>query len=84
MSKVIRSVKNVTKGYSAAQVKVRDGGSFRSLSLSLCRYCFSPSPTPTALSTSCGDAMDVLGIVRFKPACWPTVTHHHCRFGDMT
>lgn len=33
MSKVIRSVKNVTKGYSAAQVKVRDGGSFRAFSL---------------------------------------------------
>lgn len=27
MSKVIRSVKNVTKGYSSVQVKVREGGS---------------------------------------------------------
>jgi hypothetical protein len=26
MSKVIRSVKNVTKGYSSVQVKVREGG----------------------------------------------------------
>jgi hypothetical protein len=27
MSKVIRSVKNVTKGYSNVQIKVREGGS---------------------------------------------------------
>ena len=26
MSKVIRSVKNVTKGYSSVQIKVREGG----------------------------------------------------------
>ena len=29
MSKVIRSVKNVTKGYSSVQVKVRNGKSFK-------------------------------------------------------
>jgi hypothetical protein len=29
MSKVIRSVKNVTKGYSSVQIKVREGGSAR-------------------------------------------------------
>jgi hypothetical protein len=29
MSKVIRSVKNVTKGYSNVQIKVREGGSAR-------------------------------------------------------
>jgi epsin len=28
MSKVVRSVKNVTKGYSAVEVKVRNGMSF--------------------------------------------------------
>ncbi len=31
MSKVIRSVKNVTKGYSNVQIKVREGGSGRLL-----------------------------------------------------
>ena len=32
MSKVVRSVKNVTKGYSAVEVKVRNGMAFQSLS----------------------------------------------------
>lgn len=34
MSKVVRSVKNVTKGYSSVQVKVRNGMSFQ---FALCR-----------------------------------------------
>lgn len=69
MSKVIRSVKNVTKGYSAAQVKVRDGGSFLLSTVSLLL-------PPIALSP-CGHANVVLGIVRFQLVFWPTFTHHH-------
>lgn len=60
MSKVIRSVKNVTKGYSAAQVKVRDGGSFLALFLlSLLPLPFYSHPLRFS---RCGDAMSSLAL----------------------
>ena len=37
MSSVIRSVKNVTKGYSSVQVKVRNGMSIRRFMASECQ-----------------------------------------------
>ena len=40
MSKVVRSVKNVTKGYSSVQVKVRNG-TFGAVSFLCCCYCHS-------------------------------------------
>jgi hypothetical protein len=49
MSKVVRSVKNVTKGYSSVQVKVRNGKLFvpSATQLQEANFRASPSMLPT-------------------------------------
>ena len=80
MSKVIRSVKNVTKGYSAAQVKVRDGGSFLALFL---LSLLPPSFSHPLRFSRCGD--DAMSSLALCASNWLAGRQPHITtsFGDM-
>jgi epsin len=61
MSKVVRSVKNVTKGYTTSQVKVRNGKLCPAISSPMTHTGRNPEPALTSRTATSNDAWGPVG-----------------------